>query len=111
MKDVNKEIIKFTEISDIRIADLIMPKDFETRHILIHGTTGSGKSVCIREILDQVRARGDRAIIYDKGCDYIRKYYREGRDVILNPMDERTASWHLWDECRDAADYDSLARH
>lgn len=106
---VKNQIIKSGKVSDIHIAGLPMPKDFETRHILIHGTTGSGKSVCIRELLDQIRARGDRAIIYDKGCDYIRRYYREGIDVILNPMDERTVPWHLWNECRDAADYDSLA--
>jgi len=50
-----------------------------------------------------------KAIIYDKGCDYVSRYYREGSDILLNPLDERTTPWHLWDECRDSADYDSLA--
>lgn len=102
-------IEKSKNVSDIQIAGLPMPKNFECKHILIHGTTGSGKSVCIREILDQIRARGDKAIIYDKGCDYVSTYYREGTDILLNPLDDRTTPWHLWDECRDSADYDSLA--
>jgi type IV conjugative transfer system coupling protein TraD len=103
-----KRLIKKGDRSDITIGDLPLPKGFETGHILIHGTTGMGKSVCIKELLDQIRKRGDRVIIYDQGCDYISSFYTEG-DIILNPLDERTASWHLWDECRDSADYDSLA--
>jgi len=103
-----KKLLKKTAISDIRIGGIPMPKDFECGHILIHGTTGMGKSVCIKEILDHIRARGDRAIIYDQGCDYISSFYKED-DVILNPLDDRTSSWNLWKECRDSADYDSLA--
>ena len=107
--DVKKIILKTQKISDIKIGNLPMPMNFECRHVLVHGTTGSGKSVCIREFLDQIRSRGDRVIIYDKGGSYTQAYYRTGKDIILNPLDERTASWHLWNECRDSADYDSLA--
>jgi type IV conjugative transfer system coupling protein TraD len=103
-----KKLVKKGEGSDIKIGGVPMPKDFECGHILIHGTTGMGKSVCIKELLDQIRARGDKAIIYDQGCDYISSFYNED-DVILNPLDDRTASWNLWNECRDSADYDSLA--
>lgn len=106
--DQVRSLIGHNETSDITLGELKLPKNFECGHILIHGTTGSGKSVCIRELLHQIRARGDRVIIYDKSCDYIRSFYQED-DVILNPLDERTASWHLWNECRDSADYDSLA--
>ncbi len=106
---VKKQIEKSKKVSDITLSDLPMPKDFECRHLLIHGTTGSGKSVCIRELLDQIRKRGDKAIIYDKGCTYVSHYYREGTDILLNPLDKRTTPWHLWDECRDNADFDSLA--
>lgn len=110
--DVNKVremVIKSKNISEMSLSNLTLPKDFECRHVLIHGTTGSGKSVCIRELLDQIRQRGDKAIVYDKGCDYVSTYFREGKDILLNPLDERTCAWHLWDECRDSADFDSLA--
>jgi type IV conjugative transfer system coupling protein TraD len=101
-------MIKKQGASSIVIANLPMPKNFECGHIFLHGTTGTGKSVCIKELLDQIRARGEKAIIYDKGCDFTKYYCRE-EDILLNPLDERTVSWHLWDECRDDADYDSLA--
>ena len=103
-----RKLVKKLDISDISLATVPMPKNFETGHILIHGTTGMGKSVCIKELLDQIRIRGDKAIIYDQGGDYISSFY-QNNDVILNPLDDRTASWNLWKECRDSADYDSLA--
>lgn len=109
INELKKMIRRSKQISDISIAGLPMPKNFEVRHTLVHGTIGSGKSVFIKQLLDQISARGDRAIIYDKGCDYIRTYYNHQKDIILNPLDDRTASWHLWDECRDFADYDSMA--
>ncbi len=34
---------------------------------LIHGTVNVGKSTIIRWLLDYIRKRGDRAIIYDSG--------------------------------------------
>lgn len=107
VSDVKRMIIR-SDIPDMRIGKLPLPSGFECGHILVHGTTGSGKSVCIKELLDQIRLRGDRVILYDKSCDYVRNFYKPG-DVILNPLDARTASWNLWDECRDSADYDSLA--
>jgi type IV conjugative transfer system coupling protein TraD len=109
IKAVKKLIHQTRKISNISIAKLPMPKNFEVSHVFIHGTIGSGKSVLIRQLLDQIRERGDRAIIYDKGCDFVPIYYRENKDVILNPLDERGSSWHLWNECRDFADYDSMA--
>ena len=52
VRQVSKQVKK-GKLSGIKIANLPMPEHFETRHMLIHGTTGSGKSVCIRELLDQ----------------------------------------------------------
>lgn len=107
--ELKKMIEETKEISDIKIANLPMPNNFECRHTLMHGSIGTGKSELIKRILDQIRERGDKAIIYDKGCDYTRYYYRDNKDVILNALDERGRSWHLWNECRDFADFDSLA--
>jgi len=95
--------------SDLILGGLPLIKGKETSHILIHGTIGSGKSTAIKELLDQIRLRGDRAIIYDKSCNFLEEYYRQHHDVLLNPMDTRGESWDLWAECRDSADFDSLA--
>ena len=67
--------------------------------MLIIGTTGSGKTNCFHELLQQVRAKNQRAIIVDMTGVFIEKYYREGIDNILNPLDVRSEPWNLWKEC------------
>ena len=62
--------------------------------------------MAIKELLDQIRARGDRAILYDPRDEYVQVYYRHGQDVLLNPLDARS---RLWGEVREAHDYASLA--
>lgn len=106
---VKKMIIQQKINSDLVLAGLPLIKNKETRHFFIHGTTGAGKSNAIKELMDQIRARGDRAIIYDKSCNFLEEFYLPNHDMILNPMDERCETWNLWDECRDSADFDSLA--
>ncbi len=108
VKDTNKLIKASGEISKIKIGTLVAPRAFETQHMLFHGTSGSGKSQHIYALLEQIRRLGYKAIIYDKGGNYIR-YFHQAGDVILNPLDHRTASWLLWAECRDSTDFDSLA--
>ena len=52
------------------------------------GTTGSGKSTAIRELLYQAIKRGDRAIFADPDGGYLTKLYDPHfGDVILNPFD------------------------
>lgn len=95
--------------SDLSLAGLPLLKGSETAHLFFHGTTGSGKSNAIKELLDQIRVRGDRVIIYDKSCNFLEEFYRPANDILLNPLDERGKEWDLWLECRDSADFDSLA--
>jgi type IV conjugative transfer system coupling protein TraD len=95
--------------SSLSLANLPLIKHTETAHLLFHGTTGSGKSNAIKELLDQIRKRGDRAIIYDKSCNFLEEFYLPKQDILLNPLDRRGQSWDLWAECRDSADFDSLA--
>ncbi len=70
----------------------VAPSD-ETKHFKLIGTTGTGKSTAIREILDTALARGDRAVIADPDGGYMRRFYEPARgDVVLNPFDERLPS-------------------
>ena len=51
----------------------------ETGHILVAGTTGSGKTQALLELLRAVRARGDRVVCFSPSGDFISAFYREGR--------------------------------
>lgn len=109
VSETKKLIENKGENSKLSLANLPLIKHTETAHLLFHGTTGSGKSNAIKELLDQIRKRGDRAIIYDKSCNFLEEFYLPKQDILLNPLDRRGQPWNLWLECRDSADYDSLA--
>jgi type IV secretion system coupling TraD/TrwB family protein len=78
-------------------------------HLLISGSPGSGKSTAIKNLLDQIRARGRRAIVYDIGGEYVGPFFREGHDKLLNPFDARGELWSPWAEVRSPSDYLMLA--
>jgi len=92
------------------IANIPYPARAETQHTLVVGTTGTGKTALISDIVDQIRKRGDRAIIYDtKGC-YLEWFYKKDRDYILNPFDKRSEKWNLLKEIRHVGHIKSIAK-
>lgn len=107
--ETKKMINKAKKNSDLKLAGLPLIKGKETSHFLFHGSTGAGKTNAISELLEQIRERGNRAIIYDKGGVYLEKFYRPSYDKLLNPLDTRGEEWDMWLECRDSADFDNLA--
>lgn len=108
-KSLVSAIKKNGTISPYTLAGVTLPFNSETQHFQIVGTTGSGKTVAIRELLKSIRERGDRAIIYDKGGTYLSRFYDESTDYILNPLDERGMAWDVWQDCKDKSDFESMA--
>lgn len=106
---VKRLIKKNHAVSDLHIDSLPMVKDSEVQHMLVHGTVGTGKSQLIMKFLDKLRQRGDRVIVYDKGCAFMPHYFNETHDVLLNPFDERCAVWDLWRESPRDADLENMA--
>lgn len=84
-------------------------KNSESKHILISGSSGTGKTVAMLELLDQIRANKQRAIVYDKMGIYLKHFYRPETDVILNPLDSRSPAWNVFSEGRYPSDYDPIA--
>jgi type IV secretory pathway TraG/TraD family ATPase VirD4 len=83
----------------------------ESKHFKIIGTTGTGKSTAISELLAGAFRRGDRAVVADPDGGYMRRFYDAARgDVILNPFDLRAASWDLFGEIERPYDVEQLGR-
>ena len=83
----------------------------ESKHFKFIGTTGTGKSTAITQLLGGALARGDRAVIADPEGGYLRRFYDASRgDVILNPFDQRSVKWDLFAEIRRGYDVEQLAR-
>ena len=91
------------------IAGIPYPERTETQHTIVSGTTGSGKTVLISDLVAQIRERGERCVIYDKMGSYTRSFFDEGRDVLLNPLDARAPRWSPFLEARNPRDFDMMA--
>ena len=92
-----------------RLADIPFPPRSETQHTIVSGTTGSGKTVLISDLVSQIRRRGERCVVYDKMGSYTRTFYDPARDVLLNPLDARAPRWSPFLEARHRRDFDMMA--
>ncbi|MFA0652885.1 type IV conjugative transfer system coupling protein TraD [Vibrio sp. 10N.222.48.F8] len=109
-KKLKKQGVGNGRISDFKVDGLaLFKREFEVQHMLIDGTTGAGKSVMLRKLLRWIRKRGDKAIIYDKGCTFTSKFFDPSQDTLLNPFDERCANWDVWCDAKDAPDFENIA--
>jgi len=78
-----------------------IPRREEQSHLLLLGDSGTGKSSLIRQLLPQIRARGESAIVYDPALEFTPQFYDAGQgDLILNPVDARMPYWTPSDEVR-----------
>lgn len=97
------------DVSELSIAGIPLPKKSETQHIWINGTTGAGKTVAFSDLMSQIRNKNRRAVVYDIMGVYVARFYRPGKDIILNPFDMRFPGWKPWVECHHSVDYEMLA--
>jgi type IV secretory pathway TraG/TraD family ATPase VirD4 len=87
----------------------VTPLD-ETKHFKLIGTTGTGKSTAIRELLGAALARGDRAIFADPDGGYRARFYDRYRgDAVLNPFERDSVKWDLFAEIQNSYDVEQLA--
>lgn len=96
--------------SRITMAGIPLLNGQENSGILLSGSPGVGKSTAIRDILSQLRSQNRKAVIYDISGEFVKRFYRKGIDVILNPFDARSHSWDVWCEGRNEMDYDRHAK-
>jgi type IV secretory pathway TraG/TraD family ATPase VirD4 len=82
----------------------------ETKHFKLIGTTGTGKSTAICELMGAALERGDRAVIADPDGGYLRRFHDRYRgDVILNPFEPESVKWDWSAEINNAYDVEQLA--
>jgi type IV conjugative transfer system coupling protein TraD len=109
-KTLQKKIKQRGHVGDHHLAGIHLADNAWHQHVLVHGSTGTGKSIVLRQLCDQIRARGDKAIVYDQHQGFLPYYYREGKDKLLNPFDNRCVPWDLWHECPIPAQLETLAK-
>jgi hypothetical protein len=97
--------------SALTLAGVALDAADETKHFKLIGTTGTGKSTAIRELLGAALARGDRAVVADPDGGYLGHFHDAARgDVLLNPFEPGSVRWDLFAELTEAHDVEQLAR-
>lgn len=93
----------------LRIGKIRVPAAFEAEHMLVSGAPGTGKANILIRMLMGIRAEGKRAIVYDTAGTFVERFYRPGKDIILNPLDERSYAWTPWADTPRDYHYDQMA--
>jgi type IV conjugative transfer system coupling protein TraD len=91
------------------LAGIRYPWRTEQSHTMLIGTTGTGKTTQMRDLIAQMRTRADRAVVFDLTGAYVEAFYNPETDIILNPMDRRCPSWSVFLECESHADFSAVA--
>jgi len=93
----------------VRIAGIRYPKEAGHGHTLVVGAAGSGRKALIADLVAGIRARGGRCIVLDRTGEYTRRLFDPARDVLLNPLDTRSAAWSPLCDGRGRGDFEALA--
>jgi type IV secretory pathway TraG/TraD family ATPase VirD4 len=96
-------------VEQLTLAGVPIPALDETKHFKLIGTTGTGKSTAIRELLGTAIARGDRVIFADPDASYLQRFYSRLRgDIVLNPFEPESVKWDLFAEIDNSYDIEQL---
>lgn len=115
---LNDELVlaaRENSLSLIKIGEMVIPFEMESKHMLILGTSGSGKGVLMNQIISQIGERkvshktGERCIFYDLKGEFVSKQYKEG-DYIFSPFDARSIGWNIFNEIESLPDFDIMAK-
>ena len=111
----------------LEIANIPIPIDLEGVHFLENGSTGTGKSVGIKEVNHHIRIRQgkykkynrenpnkdkkipDRCVTIDPNGDLFSIFGNLKKDIILNPYDPRSVGWSIFNEIKTDYDFNRYA--
>lgn len=77
------------------------PADLWTRHVLLVGGTGSGKSTVLKPIIEKVVASGERLIVFDPKGEFTQGF---AELAIVGPWDARSFAWDIARDMRNVGD-------
>lgn len=81
--------------------------DRETKHFLVAGSIGGGKTQVILPMMIAAQARGDRMVVHDTKGDFTAGL--PGNPAIIAPWDARSFAWDVAADCQTKQDARELA--
>lgn len=76
---------------------LVLDEAREKEHFLILGSTGTGKSSLLLQLVAGWLQRGTRLLIVDRKGEFYSHFGRRG-DILFNPFDSRGVGWSIFSE-------------
>ena len=95
---------------DLPFGAFRLPRDEEIKHVFCIGRPGTGKTVLLSQIVERLRERNEKAVIYDFKGDYVSKFFGAKRDLIINPLDVRCIGWSVFNEIKTILDVNSVSQ-
>lgn len=96
-------------LQPMMIGNLPMPIHLENRNTMICASVGSGKSVSMESMIASAIRRRDKMAVIDPNGTFYSKFNFPG-DILLNPFDQRSTGWTLFNEIKGVHDYDRMAK-
>jgi type IV conjugative transfer system coupling protein TraD len=110
-KEVKAKLSSLGKTSSFNIGSMPLVKDTETRHFLVTGSTGSGKTNLMHQLLPQIEAKKQPAMIIDQTGEMIARYYNPKRgDIIFNPFDDRGKAWDFFGDCSTSEELERFSK-
>jgi len=108
---VKRKLNWMGKASAFKIGHMSLVKNNETKHFLITGSTGSGKTNLLHNLLPQIELKKQPTIIIDQTGEMIARYYNTARgDIIFNPFDGRGKAWDLWQDCASIEEQEKFSK-
>ncbi len=77
------------------------PADLWTRHVLVVGGTGSGKSTVIKPLIEKVANSGEQMLLFDPKSEFTESF---ASPEIIAPWDSRSLAWDIARDMRNPLD-------
>ncbi len=77
------------------------PGDMWTRHVLVVGGVGSGKSTAIKPLIQKIVSSGEQMILFDPKSDFTMAF---AKPALVAPWDKRSLSWDIARDMRNPLD-------
>jgi hypothetical protein len=88
--------------------EVTISQERETKHLLIMGASGSGKTNIIWHVLKEAILRKDRIVIFDSKGDFTSEL---SSLCLLAPWDPRSLAWDVARDCAGPLDAQALSAH
>ena len=108
-RELNMEMKHKKEILDLPVGPVKLPREAEVKHMIFIGSPGAGKTNQASQMIERLKERREKMVIYDFKGDYLSKFYDPERDIIFNPLDKRCMGWNLFNELSRLMDIDATA--